>query len=104
MAVCSLISASSTGRPCCWITRRKWSLGSNESLEQSAFMNSPLGHGNNSDLVTDRRVFRETRLEIKQSLRLKKIVKRAHLGFIGCSARYFGGAAGGQLTVAGRSI
>src|SRR6267143_6695698 len=94
MADCSLASASTVTRPCCWRTLLKCLVRSNVYLLKSPFIGVVVslvgccegkrrsGHENDTGVHAGGGVFVEARAQVGFPLRLKKVVERAHFRFI----------------------
>src|SRR5438876_7211215 len=102
----SFQSESNWTRPCCIKTPLKLSVGLKRCRLMSELMGFSvwLGLVENSGLEAETQIFLEPRAHIAFALRLKKIMKRAHLRFvIRAGADLFGGR-NAQLAITGIAV
>src|SRR5579864_3200713 len=107
MAVCSLRSASSCGRPCCIRTRVKPFAASKLSRVKSPVMTPSSTGKDDPDLGSCRNMIKKAGAQIRRALRFEQIVEDAELGTVLGAARDLLGAIDRQpairrLAISGR--
>src|SRR5262249_59025479 len=114
MEVCSLSSAWSVTRPCCFSTRLKCFVWSKVSLVKSPLIgrlprlirlareqscSDASGREQHTHVEASRGVFLQPRAQVDFPLRLKEVVERAHLRLVVGAAQDFLGAGARQLGI-----